>query len=189
MKKSLIFVIELKKLGKDEEITKEEYHKEIVDAFSTSLDYKFCEVIGRGLVSTVLRVWNENAAKGFAMRIVLIEDIEPKEREWVQLSHENLFALLDSENFPTFDLIWFLSPVVEMTLEDALKKKVFQNDCMIFKLAALWIKGVTSALHCLHKKEQRFLNLKLSNIMICNDRSIKLFGLSRLNNIGQFTTL
>ena len=98
MKKSLIFVIELKKLRKDEEISKEEYHKGIMDTFSKSLDYHFCEVIGSGLVSTVLRVWNENAAKGFFMRIVLTEDIGPKEKEWSQLRHENLLSLLDSEN-------------------------------------------------------------------------------------------
>ena len=104
MKKSLIFVIELKKLRKDEEISKEEYHKGIMDTFSKSLDYKFCGVIGRGIVSTVLRVWNENSAKGFAMRIVLTEDIGPKEKEWVQLRHRNLLALLESENLPTFDL-------------------------------------------------------------------------------------
>ena len=64
-----------------------------MDTFSKSLDYKFCEVIGHGLVSTVLRVWNENAAKGFAMRIALTEDIGPKEKECGQLRHENLLAL------------------------------------------------------------------------------------------------
>ena len=71
MKKSLISAIELKKLRKDEEIIKYEYHKEMVAIFAQSLDYKFCQVIGRRLVSTVLRVWNENDTKGFAMRIVL----------------------------------------------------------------------------------------------------------------------
>ena len=76
----------------------------MINIFSKNLDYKFCEIIGRGLVSTVLRVWNENSAKGFAMRIVLTEDIGPKEKEWVQLRHRNLLALLESENLPTFDL-------------------------------------------------------------------------------------
>ena len=79
MKKSLISVIK-QKLRKDEEITKDECHKEIVYIFSKSLDYNFCEVIVRGLVSIVLRVWNENASKGFAIRIVLTEDIGPKKK-------------------------------------------------------------------------------------------------------------
>ena len=69
------------------------------------------------------------------MRIVLIENIGLEEKEWGQLRHENLLALLDSENFPMFDLTWFLSPVVEMTLEDALKKKIFQSESMILKFA------------------------------------------------------
>ena len=153
MKKSLISVIELKKLRKDEEITKDEYHQEIVDVFSKSLDFKFREVIGRGMASTVLRVWNENAAKGFAMRIALTEDVGPKEREWGKLRHKNILTLLDTEDFSSFDLTWFLSPVVEMTLEDALKKKEFENDRMVFILAASWVKEATFALRYLHKKE------------------------------------
>ena len=134
MKKSLISALELKKLRKDEEIMKNEYHKKIVDTFSKNLDFQFHQVIGQGLVSTVLQVWNENVTKGFAMRIILMEDVGNKEREWRQLHHKNILTLLDTEDFPMFDLIWFLSPVVEMTLEDVLKKKIFQNDCTIFNL-------------------------------------------------------
>ena len=125
MKKSLISVIELKKLRKDEEIRKEEYHKEIMDTFSKSLDYHFCEVIGSGLVSTVLRVWNENAAKGFFMRIVLTEDIGPKKKNRVNYAMRIYFLCWIPKTWiPTFDLAWFLSLRVEMTLEDALKKSL-----------------------------------------------------------------
>ena len=102
-------MLELKKLHKAEEITKDEYQKEIIDIFSISLDFKFHEIIGRGLISTVLRVWNENTAKGFVMRILLQEDVGLKEREWVQLSHKNILTLLDMQEFPMFDLTWFLS--------------------------------------------------------------------------------
>ena len=130
----MISALELKKLRKDEEIMKNEYHKKIVDTFSKNLDFQFHQVIGQGLVSTVLQVWNENVTKGFAMRIILMEDVGNKEREWRQLHHKNILTLLDTEDFPMFDLIWFLSPVVEMTLEDVLKKKIFQNDCTIFNL-------------------------------------------------------
>ena len=86
-------------LRKDEEITKDECDKEIPDVFSKSLDFKFREIIGRGMVSTVLRGWNKNAAKGFAMRIVLTEDIGLKEREWGKLHHKNILTLLDTEDF------------------------------------------------------------------------------------------
>ena len=75
----------------------------MINIFSKSLDYTFCEVIGQGLDSTVLRVWNKNATNGFAMRIVLTEDVGPKEKKWSQLRHKNLLTLLDSESFPTFD--------------------------------------------------------------------------------------
>ena len=48
-KKILISALELKKHRKDEKVTKAEYHKEMINIFSKSLDYTFCEVIGQGL--------------------------------------------------------------------------------------------------------------------------------------------
>ena len=36
------------------------------------------------------------------MRIVLMEDIGTKEREWRQVRHKNILTLLDAEDFPTF---------------------------------------------------------------------------------------
>ena len=102
------------------------------------------------------------------MRIALMEDIGIKERRWRQLRHKNILPLLDAEDFPTFDLTWFLSPVAEMTLEEALKKRIFQNDHTVLKLLVSWIREVTSALHYLHKNELSFFNLKLSNVRSSN---------------------
>ena len=122
------------------------------------------------------------------MRIVLKEDVGPKEKSWRQLHHDSLLTLLDAGESSTFGLAWFISPVVEMTLEEALNKNILKNDPMIFTLAASWLKSMTFALDYLHKEELSFLNLKLSNVMLCNDQSIKIFGFHRLDNIGQFTT-
>lgn len=187
MKKNLISVVSLKKLRKSEKISKEEYHNTIVDLFTKSIDFNLSEVIGRGPSSTVLRVWNKNAPKGLAVKIKLKEDIGPNEKEWSKLRHKNILILLDTEDFPVFDLTWFLSPMVEITLEEVLQTKVLQNDPIAFKLAVSWIKEITSALDYLHTNELSFINLKLSNVMICEDQSIKLFGFHRLNKIGQFT--
>lgn len=188
MKKSLISVLELKKLRKNEAISKDDFHKEIVAIFTKSLNFQFNEVIGQGSLSTVLRVWNENAENGFAMKIVLKEDIGAKERMWEQLHHKNILPLLDMADFPMFDLTWFLSPVVELTLEDVLKQKMFHKDCMAFELAVSWLKEITSFFNYMHNKDLSYLNLKLSNVMICKDDSVKLFGFHRLSKIGEFTT-
>ena len=188
IKDNLLSVLELKKLRRGKKLSKDDYHRISVDIFSESLDFDFSEVIGRGKYSTVLRVWNESATRGFAMRVVLTEDIGPEEREWRRLRHRNLLNLLDTEDFPVFELTWFLSPVVELTLEDALVGKVFQNEPDAFELASSWIKEITSALGYLHEEELCFLNLKTSNVMICNDRSIKLFGFHRLDRMDCITT-
>lgn len=188
MKKSLLSIAELKKLRKDETISKDEFRTEVVAIFRKSLNFQFSEVIGQGSLSTVLRVWNEKAENGFAMKIVLKEDVGTKERMWMQLHHKNLLPLLDMEDFPMFDLTWFLSPVVELTLEDVLKQKMFHKECMAFELAVSWIKEITSLFDYIHNKDLSYLNLKLSNVMISKDDSVKLFGFHRLSKIGEFTT-
>lgn len=170
-------------------MSKHEYRKAKIVFFRKSLNFKFTEIIGQGSFSTVLRVWNEDAEEGFAMKIVLKEDTALKEREWRQLQHENILPLFDIEDCPEFELTWFLSPVVELTLDDALKKPCLcEKYCMACELVVPWIKDITSALNYIHKKELSFLNLKLSNVMICKDESVKIFGFHRLNKIGEFTT-
>ena len=188
MLKNFISVLELRQLRIDGEISKNEYHEQVVDMFSKSLNFKICEMIGRGSFSTVFRVGDENRRRASAMRIVLKEDVGPKERTWRQLHHESILTLLDAGDSSTFGLTWFMSPVVETSLEEALHKKIFKNDPMIFKLAASWLKSMTSALDYLHNEGLSFLNLKLSNVMLCSDQNVKLFGFRHLDSVGQLTT-
>lgn len=163
--------------------------KQKLFVFRKSLNFEFTEIIGQGSFSTVLRVWNEDAEEGLAMKIVLEEDTALKERECRQLQHENILPLFDTADCPEFELTWFLSPVVELTLDDALKKPCLcAKYCMACELVVPWVKDITSALNYIHKKELSFLNLKLSNVMICKDESVKIFGFHRLNKIGEFTT-
>ena len=72
----------------------------MINIFWKSLDYTFCEVIGRGLDSIVLRIRNENATKVFAMLIVLTEDVGPKEKEWSQLASKIFLLCWIPKAFP-----------------------------------------------------------------------------------------
>lgn len=181
-------VLELKKLREDKVISKKKYKKELVDIFTQNLNFKFSEVIAKGRFSTVLRVRNSIGEEGIALKITLNEDIGTKEPEWAQLEHENILPLLSIESFPAFDLTWFVSPVVDLTLADLLQRLMIQRNSMFPIRAVRWIKETTSALNYMHQKGFCFLNLKLSNVMICEDDTIKIFGFHRLNKIGELTT-